>query len=483
MTQPLTFDEFKALAQHAKRIAVFREIPVGTLTPIHSYKLLSEAYGENGVMLENLREQESTRYSYICFDSIASLTMYQGDDQDPLAGLRNLQSQFAFATREAVTGLINCAMGLVTYDTVRYFENIPDRHPNDSQLPIFLFHFYALNLTFDHQNQSVLISTVVEVSDDHQADYQKAQQKIEETIQLLVSVLPQTNSLPEPCSTAQVDIDISDLDFMDKIKKAKEYIVAGDAFQIVLSRCFKRHYSVAPLEIYKTLCRVSPSPFMFYFPTEASVILGASPERMISVIDRQVVVNPIAGTRKRTASSTDEAIAADLLSDEKELAEHMMLVDLARNDVGAVSIPGSIVVSELLKVKHYSHISHITSTVTGQLHDKYDAYDAFAAAFPAGTLSGAPKIRAMEIIDELETSRRGIYGGAICRIDARGNFDSCIAIRMALLRDGTATIRVGAGIVYDSNPTSEAQETRQKAQSMLHAIAEAHGEYHDINHR
>jgi anthranilate synthase component 1 len=483
MTQPLTLAEFQVLAQQAKRIAVFREIPMGSLTPIQSYRLLSKAHGDNGVMLENLHQQESTRYAHLCFDCIASLSLQQGDKQDPMAALRKFQSQFTFATRDSVADLISCAMGLMTYDIVRYFENIPDRHPIDSQLPILLFHFYTLSLTFDHANQSILISKVVAVSDNLEEDFQKAQHTLDDIIQLLVSELPQTDSLQQPTAVAQIEVDVSDADFMHKIEKAKQYIVAGDAFQIVLSRCFKRHYSVTPLEIYQTLCQVSPSPFMFYFPTKARVILGASPERMISVIDRQVKANPIAGTRKRVTDSTDAAITADLLSNEKELAEHMMLVDLARNDVGSVSVPGSVVVSEFLKVKHYSHVSHITSTVTGQLQDKYDAYDAFAAAFPAGTLSGAPKIRAMEIIDELEISRRGMYGGAICRIDAKGNFDSCIAIRMALLQDGTATIRVGAGIVYDSNPAAEAQETYQKAQSMLHAIAEAHGEQHAINHR
>lgn len=483
MMQALTLNEFKTLAQQSKRVAVFREMTAGTLTPIHSYRLLSEKYGENGVMLESLCKHESNRYSYISFNPIVSLKVFHGDQGNPLVKLRNLQSQFSFSTRDDVAGLINCAAGFMTYDIVRYFENISDRHAVDPLLPILLFHFYALNLTFDHKNQSILISTVAEVSNDHEMDYQNACHNIEETIQLLATVLPEMNILPKSTESTKIDVDIPDLDFMEKIKKAKEHIIAGDAFQIVLSRCFKRPYSVAPLEIYKTLCQVSPSPFMFYFPTEAGVILGASPERMVSVIDRQVVVNPIAGTRKRIHGSTDEAITADLLSDKKELAEHMMLIDLARNDVGSVSDPGSVVVSELLQVKHYSHVSHIASTVRGQLKDKYDAFDAFSATFPAGTLSGAPKIRAMEIIDELEISRRGIYGGAICRIDALGNFDSCIAIRMASLRDGIATIRVGAGIVYDSKPASEAQETHQKAQSMLHTIAEAHGENYDINHR
>ncbi len=273
-----------------------------------------------------------------------------------------------------------------------------------------------------------------------------------------------------------VESDTSDAEFINLVVKAKEYITLGDAFQIVLSRCFKRNYSVPPFKIYKTLRKVSPAPFMFYFPIYDIIIMGASPERLIRVHNKEVTVNPIAGTRKKTVDRSDQNMTNELLSDKKELAEHMMLVDLARNDVGAVCEPGSVKVCDFLQVKHYSHLSHITSTVTGKLKEKYDALDALKAAFPAGTLSGAPKIRAMEIIDELELSHRGLYGGALCRIDASGNFDSCIAIRMAVLKEGVATIRTGAGIVYDSNPAAEAQETVLKAQSMLNAISAAHGE-------
>lgn len=209
--------------------------------------------------------------------------------------------------------------------------------------------------------------------------------------------------------------------------------------------------------------------------------MGASPEKLISVINRQVVIHPIAGTRQRTQNSPDQQIADELLNDKKERAEHMMLVDLARNDLGAVCNPGSIEVKELMQVKHFSHVSHITSTITGQLQENKDALDALAAAFPAGTLSGAPKIRAMQIIDELETSKRGLYGGAICRIDNQGNLDSCIAIRMAILEEGIATVRTGAGIVYDSDPKSEANETRHKAQAMLEALKMAEEELYDFN--
>ncbi|MFN7097528.1 MAG: anthranilate synthase component I family protein, partial [Gammaproteobacteria bacterium] len=240
--------------------------------------------------------------------------------------------------------------------------------------------------------------------------------------------------------------------------------------QVVLSRRFTEKYTVSPFTIYQALCQISPAPYMFFIPLTDRVIIGASPERLIAVNQGTVSINPIAGTRRRDNSKTEQDIEQDLLSDSKEIAEHMMLVDLARNDIGAVCKPGSIVVEELLKVKHFSHISHITSLVTGKLERKYDALDALAHAFPAGTLSGAPKIRAMEIIDELETSRRGLYGGAICRLDYAGNLDTCIAIRMAILKDGIATVRTGGGIVYDSSPLAEADETRHKARNMLETI-------------
>ncbi len=257
---------------------------------------------------------------------------------------------------------------------------------------------------------------------------------------------------------------------MQLVERAKQYIIEGDAFQIVLSRRFTQHYQATPFDIYRALRRISPAPYMFYIPTDDGVIVGASPEKLIKVRHNQVEINPIAGTRPRLQNNQDEIIETELLNNEKEVAEHMMLVDLARNDLGRVCAPKSVQVSDLLKVKHFSHVSHITSTVKGQLRDNMDALDALAAVFPAGTLSGAPKIRAMQIIDELETSKRGLYGGAICRLDHQGNLDSCIAIRMALLQDGKATIRTGAGIVYDSDPKSEANETRQKAQSVLAAI-------------
>ncbi len=480
MIQPLTLEEFTVLAKNSKKIAVFQEIPANQLRPIIIYQLLYKKFKSDGVILEDLYKAAEKRYSFICFETIATLTINNNDNKQPLSALRDLQTQNRYTTRATINHLITSAVGFVTYDIVRFFEDIPDSHTADTTLPVLSFNFYALNITFDHDNNTVLVSTIVKIDTDITQAYQQAQQKITTIIEILTTtktIQPKTQS-KTPClqETATISTDTSDVEFMQMVEMAKNYIIRGDAFQIVISRCFQRQYSVTPLKIYESLCKVSPSPFMFYLPTATNVIIGASPERFIRVHNKQITINPIAGTRKRQNKQDDTNISNSLLNDPKEMAEHMMLVDLARNDIGMVSAPGSVRVNELTKIKHYSHVSHITSTINGTLQQPYDALNAFTAAFPAGTVSGAPKIRAMQIIDKLEKSRRGLYGGAICRLDTVGDLESCLAIRMAILQNGTATIRTGAGIVYDSNPATESNETYQKASSVLDAIARAQNE-------
>lgn len=473
--QPMSFSEFKNLAKVATKIAVFEEIPAGNLHPELIYSLLTQICG-NGVLFEDLYSVESKRYSYMCFEPLASLSIQQGSKEHPIPALRKFKSDHHVETRKDVAHLITNTVGFFTYNAVCYFENIPDRHAKDHELPVCLFNTYALNLTFDHSKQSILISYSVTISGNLNKIYRKAKQKIQDIIYFLSSYHDSASFIEEEkVSSLPIQPDMLDVDFIRMVKKAKDYITQGDAFQIVLSRCFKQNYAVSPFSIYKSLRKTSPSPFMFYFPTPSYVILTASPERLISIYDGTVNINPIAGTRKHINGTSKADITNDLLSDKKELAEHMMLVDLARNDIGVVCRPDSVQVEKLLQVKHFSHVSHITSTVTGRLENGCDALDAFQAAFPAGTLSGAPKIRSMQIIDEIETTGRGLYGGAICRFDLAGNFDSCIAIRMAILQDGIAHIRAGAGIVYDSNPETEVAETLQKARPIIDAIIAAHG--------
>jgi len=483
MLQQLSFDEFIELSHTAKRVAVFQEIETEKKTAMDVFQTLDRELS-GGVILESgLQRQDSGRYSLLAFESIAKLQVknqqvYQTiglktvtyPDQ-PLVRLRELISELSYVSRADKADFIGSAVGLMSYDAIRYFENIPDRHAQDELLPEIEFNFYRTTVTFDHEKEILLISVMTEVGNDPVQAYQQAQGKIAYLItKLKQAIVHDTHEFSAPQKEVLAEMEVSDEVFMQWVDRAKDYITQGDAFQIVLSRTFKKQYVSSPLNVYCALRQSNMSPYMFYLPMGDRVIVGASPEKLVSVQRGLVAVNPIAGTRPRTLESNEADVAAELLSEKKEIAEHMMLVDLARNDLGVVSIPGSVNVMELLKVKHYPHISHITSEVTGQLQDHNDAFDALVSAFPAGTLSGAPKIRAMQIIDELEASRRGLYGGAICCLDYEGNLDSCIAIRMAVLKDGIATVRTGAGIVYDSDPFAEAQETKQKAKAMLHAL-------------
>jgi anthranilate synthase component I len=475
MLQQLSYTEFSQLAQTSQRVAIYREIPADRLTPIQIAENLADLMQDGALF-------ESGRYSLLTFGQMGQLT-YQNNvvtqkigaiqsthTEHPFTLLRQLLKRFACSNQPPIEHFVPSTLGFIGYDAVRLFESIPDRHPDDGTLPDILFNFYQNTLLFDHVKQTLLIYISKEITDNSPQIYHATQSHIDHIIDKIRTPYNQHRAIRSSiCTPTTVDHD--DNRFIQMIMAAKQYITAGDAFQIVLSRCFEQAYTATPFEIYRALRHVSPAPYMFYLPVNNSVIVGASPEKLLSVHHKKVEVNPIAGTRPRDANSNDAQITAELLHDPKELAEHMMLVDMARNDVGAVCKPGSVTVPHLLSVKHFSHISHITSTVRGELRNGKDALDAFAATFPAGTLSGAPKIRAMQIIDQLETSKRKLYGGAICQLDHHGNFDSCIAIRTAVLTNGLAKIRTGAGIVFDSIPQNEADETRHKAKAMLAAIA------------
>ena len=485
----MSLEEFANLAQHSQRLVVYREIMADRLTPIGIVAQLQAEMQEGTLLESGLQQTEDSRYSYIAFGLMAQLSA-QGQQitrrvgscithlaADPFTVLRQFLEELKCDNPPHELLRMQGAVGFVTYDAIRLRENIPDRHPNEQDLPDLLFNFYHTTLVFDHVQHKLLLAKRVELGADVHRVYQEAQAYLQNLVDKISRNLPPHQG--DPSSQAPQDdvyestpqVDISDSDFMHLIGQAKHHISLGDAFQIVLSRCFKQPYTATPLDIYRALRTVSPAPYMFYFPMEHGVMVGASPEKLITVRQGKVEINPIAGTRARSTAADEEKNASELLADDKELAEHMMLVDLARNDLGAVCKPGTVGVKTLLQVKHFSHVSHLTSVVTGQLAANKDALDALQATFPAGTVSGAPKIRAMEVIDALETSKRGLYGGAFCRVDALGNLDSCIAIRMAILRDGVATIRTGAGIVADSNPESEAAETQQKARGILAAIA------------
>lgn len=484
MLKELTEAEFMQQCRTEKRISVYKELAAENLDPVSVMESLAEEMQDGCILESGLWNAQAGHYSFLAFGSIASLTADHGRVTQRFGDQTTHSSEHPFTLlREMLNNLrcvdpahrefINGPVGFMTYDAIRLFESIPDRHAAEASLPDMRFVFYKNSLVFDHLQQKIIISTVVETQDNPQQIFAEARQQLAGLISKITAAPKIPVAIISDSIAEEPQVDISDDAFISAVLQAKKHIVDGDAFQLVLSRVFTTRYQCSPFEIYKVLRKISPAPYLFYLPVDKDIMLGASPEKFISVRDGRVENNPIAGTRQRATSNEDAVIEQELLTDPKELAEHMMLVDLARNDLGAVCRPGSVRVKELLKVKHFSHISHITSTVCGQLREDKDALDALAASFPAGTLTGAPKIRAMQIIDKLETSRRGLYGGAICRLDYEGNLDSCIAIRMAMLRDGVATVRAGAGVVYDSDPQSEANETRQKARGMLEAIRAA----------
>jgi anthranilate synthase component I len=352
--------------------------------------------------------------------------------------------------------------GFISYDAVRYLEKIPDRHfSQQNAFPDLFFLSFTIEIFFDISHATMTIFGDEEL--------------VEEVIACIRA--SRNHSSFEKGSfvlETSFSVDCDDAHFCEKVKKAKEFIVKGDAFQIVLSRTFHKRISVSAAAVYAEL-RKTQAPFLCLLETEAFSIASASPERLVSLKNRCAETMPIAGTRPRKSGDEDLKMQQELLSDEKELAEHMMLVDLGRNDLGKVCKPQSVQVKELKQLHLYSHVMHLVSRVKGELKEEYGALDLIRAVFPAGTLSGAPKIRAMQIIDELESSRRGLYGGAICLIDHDGNLESSIAIRTMVLKNGIATIRTGAGIVFDSDPEKETEETRHKAKGLMAAIECAEG--------
>lgn len=495
MFKQLSFQDFQTLASQHEKIVVYREILGDQITPISAFLNLGEQK-KGAVLLESSPEEKDLgRYSLIGFNSLAEILVKNSQisikeennsrtftHSDPLSIIREYQKKYHATVTHPTSGFSGGLFGFINYEAIRLFENIPNKHAQQNNIPDIVIKFYRDHIIFDHQSGKIVIATLVTTDSNLLSNYENAIQIISNiTKEISTPILhnpKNRNHIVEKKPTDPISIDIDDESFKTIINKAKDYIKNGDVFQVVLSRCFQRPFTVEPFEIYRALRLCSPSPYLFYVDDKDYVITGASPEKVVSIRNKMIEIVPLAGTRPRGKNSEeDNTLANELMNDEKETAEHMMLVDLARNDVGRVAEPGSVKVHELKKVKKFSKVMHLSSSVRGDLHSDKDAFDALIAGFPAGTLSGAPKIRAMEIINELDHSPRAVYGGAIFFIDSHQNLESCIAIRMAVLKDNIATVRAGAGIVFDSVPQQEADETYQKAKSVLHAIAVAEGEY------
>lgn len=491
-----SFEEFAQLAATHTVVPVYRQLVADTLTPVSAFARIRG--GGRSFLFESVVGGERVgRYSFLgsgpfkLFESYGlSVRTRVGDEPwtetehpDPLKALEDEVAHYRAPHLVGLPRFCGGAVGLAGYDTVRYVERLPNAPPDDRQIPDLSFAFYDRMVIFDHITKTVLVvaNALLSPGSDLKEAYEGACRKADELVERLKhgpDDLPVTDIDPTAGKTprdlgvpARYHSNFTREAFEAGVRKAKEYILAGDIFQVVFSQRFRTETTAQPFDIYRALRVINPSPFMFFLEAGDVTLVGASPEIMCRVENGEMTVRPLAGTRRRGANpEEDRALAEELVNDPKERAEHIMLVDLGRNDVGRVAELGSVRISDLLTVERYSHVMHLSSTVTGRLAPGKTAFDAMRSALPAGTLSGAPKIRAMEIIDELEPHRRGPYGGAVGYVDFSGNTDTCIALRTMVIRGTTADVQAGAGLVADSDPASEYQETVNKAMSLLRAL-------------
>lgn len=489
MTHFPDFDTFRRLCRQHDLVPVYRRLVSDTMTPVSAFHRLDD--GGSACLFESVIGGEKVgRYSFLAagpyrqllargtrVTEIAGESVRETEAADPLEMLRDRLREVRAADVPGLPPFAGGAVGFVGYDVVRYIEHLPHAPQDDRQLPDMAFGFYDRMVVFDQVNKTMFVIATAHVQ-RHAGDAASAYRDAQRTVDAMVDRLA-TPSDGLCCSDIATDGEPSVAyrsnfpaePFQDAVRRCVEYIRAGDVFQVVISQRLELTIQADPFEVYRTLRIVNPSPFMFFLRTPGVTLVGSSPEIMCRVVDGKVTVRPLAGTRRRGATEEDDRRLADeLLADPKERAEHAMLVDLGRNDVGRVAQYGSVELTDVMVIERYSHVMHITSNVTGMLRPDCDAFDALRACLPAGTVSGAPKVRAMEIIDELEPHRRGPYAGAVGYIDYRGNMDTCIALRTIVIQGDRAYVQAGAGIVADSVPELEYQETLNKARGLLKAI-------------
>ncbi|MBL7158546.1 MAG: anthranilate synthase component I [Candidatus Omnitrophica bacterium] len=479
--------EFIKLAKKGNVIPVYREIHADFETPLSAFAKID--CGEFSYLLESVEGgKRIARYSFL--GSNPSLVfMSKGKNitiidrkkkrtyrtkSDPLEEIRRIMRGFSFVPIKGLPRFCGGLVGYMGYDMVRFFEKLPDKNPNDLGLPGSLFVLTDTILIFDHADRKIKVVSNAHVNKHAGRSYDEAVKKIENIIKKLSVPIARVEKKIIGIKKRSVKSNFTKQGFMETVKKAKTYIKKGDVIQVVLSQRLKTRIKCDPFDIYRALRSINPSPYMFYLKFGKVSFVGTSPEIMVRSEDGLAEVRPIAGTRKRGRNGReDAALARELLKDPKERAEHIMLVDLGRNDIGRVCDFKSVRVREFMTVEKYSHVMHIVSDISGRLKKGKDVFDLVRASFPAGTVSGAPKIRAMEIIDELENVKRGPYAGSVGYFSFSGNLDTCITIRTIIIKDKTAYIQAGAGIVADSNPGREYCETLNKAKAMLAAIDEA----------
>ncbi len=497
-----TFEQFRELAQGVQLVPVYRRLISDSLTPVTAFHKLDS--GPSACLFESVVGGEKVgRYSFLTSGPFLRIEATRRqvrvisghgpsekidafDCADPLAELERRLQSMRSATLPGLPPFCGGAVGYAGYDTVRYIENLPNAPPDDRGLPDMAFALYDSMVVFDNVSKTMFVIVLARVDESQtvgnalrgvpslEVSYKDACRRVDDLVARLSTPLP---DLPpadietggEPRVPHQSNF--SQPQFEQAVERCLEYIRAGDIFQVVISQRLEAQLSAPAFEVYRTLRVVNPSPFMFYLRSEGVTLVGSSPEILVRVVGGQITTRPLAGTRPRGASDEEDRIlAAELLADPKERAEHVMLVDLGRNDVGRVAQYGTVELTDVMTVERYSHVMHITSNVGGKLAAGKTAFDALRACLPAGTVSGAPKVRAMQITDELEPHRRGPYAGAVGYIDFNGNMDTCIALRTMVIQGNRAYVQAGAGIVADSQPASEYQETLSKARGLLKAV-------------
>ncbi len=478
--------EFVKLAKKGNLIPVYTEIMADFETPLSAYTKIDR--GDYSFLLESVEGGEKiARYSFLgsepslIFSSEGNKVILregkrvkQSIVMDPISELKKLLNSYKAVNVPGLPRFYGGFVGFMGYDMVRFMEKLPSKNPDDLRIPDSVFMMTDTILIFDHVDRKIKVVSNAHIKDRPAKAYDEALRKIDRIIKELRQSPSKEKYAPRKYKGAgplKIRSNFTKIEYENAVRKAKEYIRKGDIIQVVPSQRLQTNVSAHPFSIYRALRSINPSPYMYYLKLGGFSLVGSSPEVMVRCEDGKVELRPIAGTRRRgKTEEEDDALIRELLADPKERAEHIMLVDLGRNDVGRVCDFSTVKVSELMTIEKYSHVMHIVSDVSGRLSKGKDAFDVIRATFPAGTVTGAPKVRAMEIIDELENRRRKTYAGSVGYFSFSGNLDCCITIRTILIKDGTAYIQAGGGVVADSIPSVEYQETVNKAKALIKAI-------------
>jgi anthranilate synthase component 1 len=490
---PDRFSAFRAAYESGRGALVWRHDVADLTTPVASYLKLSQGGRKNSFLLESVEGGAARgRYSVIGMDpdliwrcragqvainrdAAADPDLFVPVDDAPIASLRALVDEAKLDVPESLPPMTGGLVGYLGYDMVRLMERIPADNPDVLDIPDAIFLRPGIFVIFDTVTDEIILAAPAYPRDgiSAQAAFEAADARImraQAALDQPLKLAPPSAHTPDPTPQS----NMSKAEFCAMVERAKEYVYAGDVFQVVPSQRFSAPFSLPPFALYRSLRRINPAPFLFFLDFGDFAAVGSSPEILVRLRDGIVTIRPLAGTRKRGETrAEDEALEAELLADPKERAEHLMLLDLGRNDVGRVAQIGSVEVTESFAIERFSHVMHISSNVQGRIRPECDALDALMAGFPAGTLSGAPKIRAMQIIEELEPSRRGLYAGCIGYFAANGTMDTCIALRTALVKDGVMHVQAGVGVVADSDPEAEYAESVQKARALFRAAEDA----------